>query len=96
MNFKSSLPHLAMAIVVLTASFTASAAPRLSHQQCVSYPFMKTSGEVTHADLMKELGELEARGYQPGSDNGVFPADLNSAEQKLAVDYKQDCQISHR
>jgi hypothetical protein len=95
MNLKSSLPHLAMALVVLTSSFAASAATHLSHQQCLSYPFKKTAGGVTHADLMKELGELEARGYQPGSDNGVFPADLNSAEQKLAVDYRHDCVAAH-
>jgi hypothetical protein len=95
MNLKSSLPRLAAAVVILTASFTANAAPGLSHQQCLSYPFKKAVGGVTHADLMKELSELEARGYAPGSDNGIYPADLNAAEKSLAVDYRHDCVSSH-
>lgn len=95
MNLKLSLPRLATAVVIFTVSFTANAAPGLSHQQCASYPFKKAIGGVTHADLMKELSELEARGYEPGSDNGVYPADLNAAEKSLAVDYGRDCGSSH-
>jgi hypothetical protein len=95
MNLKLRLPRLATVVVAFTVSLTANAAPGLSHQQCVSYPFKKTAGGVTHADLMKELSELEARGYEPGSDNGVFPADLNAAEKSLALDYRHDCVSAH-
>ncbi|WP_321814121.1 MULTISPECIES: hypothetical protein [unclassified Paraburkholderia] len=96
MNIRSSLLPFVTAIAVLTLSFNASAATGLSRQQCASYPFKKTAGEVTHADLMRELGELEVRGYQPGSDNWIYPADLNTAEKNLAVDYKRDCLGAHR
>ena len=39
------------------------AAPHLTPQQCNDYPFTQLKGEVTHKQLMRELGELEAVGY---------------------------------
>jgi hypothetical protein len=48
--------------ILLTVGTAAIAAPRLTPQQCDSYPFKQPVGEVTHAQLMQELGELEALG----------------------------------
>jgi hypothetical protein len=72
-------------------SLSTVAAPRLTQQQCNSYPFQRVAGKVTHAQLMGELGELEDRGYRPGSDDGIYPADLNAAQRQLDDDYRADC-----
>lgn len=70
---------------------SAFAAPHLTQQQCHSYPFVKTSHAVTHQQLMNELGELEAVGYEPEANDHSYPSDIHSGERKLRAEYRQDC-----
>ncbi|CAD6507414.1 DUF4148 domain-containing protein [Paraburkholderia metrosideri] len=78
--------------LLLIGSASAMAAPGLTQQQCNDYPFKQMTGEVTHKQLMRELGELEAVGYQPSSgDDANYPDDLEAAEQKLQAEYRADC-----
>ena len=77
--------------LLLAGSASAMAAPGLTPKQCNSYPFTKLKGEVTHKQLMRELGELEAMGYNPATDENVYPADLEAAETKLQAEYRADC-----
>ena len=63
--------------LLLIGSASAMAAPGLTPQQCNDYPFRQMKGEVTHKQLMRELGELESVGYQPSSgDDADYPNDL--------------------
>jgi hypothetical protein len=71
-------------------SLNAAAAPHLTPQQCHSYPFVQTRHTATHAELMQELGELNAAGYEPYNDN-EYPANLEAAQQRLNAEYRQDC-----
>jgi len=80
-----------LTILLLAGSASAMAAPHLTPQQCNDYPFKPLKGEVTHQQLMRELGELEAEGYNPGADDNLYPADLEAAQKKLAVQYHTDC-----
>jgi hypothetical protein len=78
--------------LLLAGSASAMAAPGLTPKQCNSYPFTKLKGEVTHKQLMRELGELEAVGYSPGNgDDNDYPQDLEQAQQKLQAEYRADC-----
>ncbi|HEV3423985.1 MAG TPA: DUF4148 domain-containing protein [Paraburkholderia sp.] len=77
--------------LLLAGSASAIAAPHLTPQQCNDYPFKPLKGEVTHKQLMRELGELEAQGYDPGADDNLYPADLEAAEAKLQTEYRADC-----
>ena len=76
-------------------SVSAVAAPHLTQQECHSYPFVKPAHEVTHADLIRELKELEAVGYEPSSDDETYPADIEAAEQRLSDEYRSDCLPQH-
>ncbi|MEW6344668.1 MAG: DUF4148 domain-containing protein [Pseudomonadota bacterium] len=77
--------------LLLAASASAMAAPHLTPQECNDYPFKQLKGEVTHRQLMTELGELEAVGYNPADDDNLYPADLEAAEKKLQAEYRSDC-----
>ena len=72
-------------------STAAIAGPHLTSQQCNDYPFRQPVGEVTHAQLIQELAELEAVGYNPGGEDPNYPADLMRAKKKLRTEYGQDC-----
>ncbi|MEM5313400.1 DUF4148 domain-containing protein [Paraburkholderia sp. JHI869] len=76
-------------------SVSALAAPHLTQQECHSYPFVKPAHEVTHADLMRELTELEAVGYEPHAEDDNYPADIEAAQQRLADVYHSDCLPQH-
>lgn len=76
-------------------SVSAVAAPDLTQQECHSYPFVKPAHEVTHADLMRELRELEAAGYEPNMDDNDYPANIEAAQQRLADVYRSDCLPQH-
>lgn len=76
-------------------SVSAFAAPHLTPQECHSYPFVKETHEVTHADLMRELKELEAVGYEPHAADENYPADIEAAQQRLAAVYRSDCSPQH-
>jgi hypothetical protein len=74
---------------MLAASQTFAA--RLTFQQCNDYPFVRLHKEVTHAQLMNELAELESAGYDPTWDDDDYPDDLQAAEHKLHAKYEADC-----
>lgn len=76
-------------------SVSAIAAPHLTPQECHSYPFVKQRQEVTHSDLVRELRELEAVGYEPHAEDDNYPADIEAAQQRLAAVYRSDCTPSH-
>ncbi|MFM0058758.1 DUF4148 domain-containing protein [Paraburkholderia phytofirmans] len=80
-----------LSALLLIGSASAMAAPHLTPQQCNDYPFKPLKAEVTHKQLMRELGELEAVGYQPGGDDDNYPSDLNHAEKALQAEYRADC-----
>jgi hypothetical protein len=77
--------------LLLIGSASAMASPGLTQQQCNDYPFKQLKSEVTHKQLMNELGELEAVGYSPSDDDDEYPSDLEQAEQKLQAEYRADC-----
>ncbi|MFM0070682.1 DUF4148 domain-containing protein [Paraburkholderia sediminicola] len=77
--------------LLLIGSASAMASPALTQQQCNDYPFRQLKGEVTHKQLMNELGELEAVGYSPSNDDDEYPSDLQQAERKLQAEYRADC-----
>jgi hypothetical protein len=92
---RANLRYLA-ALAAATVSLAAHAAPHLTQQQCMGYPFKHVAaGKVTHAQLMNELGELEARGYNPGDDDSTYPSDLQAAQKALTADYRADCLNFH-
>ncbi len=70
---------------------SAFAAPHLTQQQCHGYPFVKTAHPATHRQLMNELGELEAVGYEPEANNHSYPSDVIAGERRLQAEYRQDC-----
>ncbi|WP_051377318.1 DUF4148 domain-containing protein [Paraburkholderia dilworthii] len=76
--------------LLLIASASAMASPGLTQHQCNDYPFEQLKGEVTHKQLMQELNELEAVGYNP-DDANTYPDDLDHARQKLQAEYRADC-----
>jgi hypothetical protein len=82
----------AAALCVLLASGAASASGKLTPGECNDYPFTPLSKPVTHAQLMKELSELESVGYDPSaSGDNYYPSDIQAAEARLAVKYRADC-----
>ena len=85
------IKNLLTVAVVLATTATAFAAPKLMPAQCNDYPFKKTDGEVTHAQLMNELSELEAIGYHPDNDQDAYPGNRELAEKKLRAEYRRDC-----
>ncbi|WP_043203831.1 DUF4148 domain-containing protein [Paraburkholderia acidipaludis] len=66
------------------------AAPLTAHE-CQSYPFVKSNGAVTHRQLMRELRELEAVGYDPARIDVYYPSDIEKAERRLHAKYERDC-----
>ncbi|OJB17529.1 hypothetical protein BGV54_20940 [Burkholderia ubonensis] len=46
----------------------------------------QTSAPLTRAQVLEELYELEAAGYNPSAgDQGTYPADIQAAEAKVAA-----------
>lgn len=82
------------ALFLLAVGTTATAAPRLTPEQCNSYPFKQPVGEVTHAQLKQELAELEAVGYDQGINDVCYPRDIQRAEKKLHAKYLRECKPS--
>ncbi|WP_144154317.1 DUF4148 domain-containing protein [Paraburkholderia sp. BCC1885] len=81
----------ALMALLLAGSASAMAAPGLTAQQCNAYPFTHVKGEITHRQLMRELGELEAVGYDPTGNDNNYPNDIETAEKKLQAEYRADC-----
>jgi hypothetical protein len=80
-----------LAALLIGGSASAMAAQGLTPQECNDYPFKPLKGEVTHAQLMRELGELEAVGYDPTADDANYPDDLDQAQEELQAEYRADC-----
>jgi hypothetical protein len=80
-----------MAGALLCGTTAALASPHLTPQECNDYPFKQPVGEVTHAQLIQELSELEDVGYDPGSNDVYYPSELMSAERKVHAEYQRDC-----
>jgi hypothetical protein len=87
----NALTRISLSCVLLSASTLALASPHLTPEQCNNYPFKQPVGEITHAQLMQELGELEAVGYQPEGASNDYPSDIWSAQEKLRAEYRRDC-----
>jgi hypothetical protein len=88
------MPKIAASILtcaLLLSTTAALASPHLTPQQCSDYPFRQPTGEVTHAQLMQELSELEAVGYDPAQNDDEYPSNLMSAEEKVHAEYQRDC-----
>jgi len=90
---------LASAVLVTFAfaltSASAIAARQLTQAECHDYPFVPLKHEVTHKQLIQELSELEAVGYQPSADDDSYPDQLDIAEAALHREYRQDCIQAH-
>lgn len=81
-----------LASPLLFASASALASSPLTPQECNAYPFVQTTGPVTHKDLMRELALLESVGYRPATaDDLNYPNDIRSAEEQLSAKYLADC-----
>ena len=78
-------------MLLACASTAALAAPRLTPQECNAYPFVHTRHDLTHADLVRELTELEQVGFDPARNSPYYPDDLDSAKHRLAAEYRADC-----
>lgn len=47
--------------------------------------------QVTRAEVMHELEELEAAGYNPSQgDDGSYPADIQAAQEKVAAKHRAE------
>lgn len=82
---------LSLTVAWVAGMGAAQAAPHLTPQECHAYPFTKASHPLTHHDVMQELGELEAVGYEPSASEYTYPSPVTVAEQKLRVEYRHDC-----
>jgi hypothetical protein len=94
LTLEGNMKHLektVAAAVLLTVSAAVWASPGLTPQQCNDYPFTQLKTEVTHKQLMNELAELEAVGYDPNSNDNYYPSELMAAQKKLAAEYRKDC-----
>src|ERR1700676_3556929 len=70
---------------LLIASTVSFAEPTLTAQQCSDYSFVHTQAPATHKQVMNELYELEAAGYDASSPNAPYPGDLDHAENGLVL-----------
>ncbi|MDR5835131.1 DUF4148 domain-containing protein [Caballeronia sp. LZ034LL] len=89
------MKHVTAVLGGLTLAFASvsamAATPHLTQAECHDYPFAPLKQEVTHQQLMQEMSELEAVGYQPTSDDDNYPHNLHVAERKLHQEYQRDC-----
>jgi len=87
--------RIVISAVMLIGSASALAAQKLTARECNDYPFKSVTGQVTQAQLKRELSELESVGYQPGpADDDSYPEtspDLQQAEKLLQAKYVSDC-----
>lgn len=50
-----------------------------------------TTHPLTRAEVMHELEELEAAGYNPSQgDDGSYPADIQAAQEKVAARHRAE------
>jgi hypothetical protein len=75
----------------LLGSVSAMAGSKLTPEECNDYPFKPVVGEITHAQLVQELAELESVGYEPDQVDYYYPRDLHAAQTRLHAKYLADC-----
>ena len=81
-----------LASPLIFASASALASSPLTPQECNAYPFVQTTGPVTHKDLMRELALLESVGYRPSAGEDIdYPNDIRRAQNDLSAKYLADC-----
>jgi hypothetical protein len=85
------LSSVMVTLALALTSASALASPHLTSAECHDYPFAPLKHTVTHKQLIQELSELEAVGYQPSSDDNYYPDQLDTAEAKLHAEYRHDC-----
>ncbi|MEW6340744.1 MAG: DUF4148 domain-containing protein [Paraburkholderia sp.] len=85
------LSKTAVVALLAISSASAFAGQHLTPQQCNDYPFTPLKTEVTHAQLMQELAELESVGYSPSDNDEYYPHDIHVAQRKLWAEYHADC-----
>jgi hypothetical protein len=81
----------AFSMMLLLGSVSAMAGSKLTAEECNDYPFKPVVGEVTHAQLVQELAELESVGYEPYKNDYYYPHDLQAAQARLHAKYIADC-----
>ncbi|MEX3634487.1 DUF4148 domain-containing protein [Paraburkholderia sp. BR14320] len=78
----SPLLSLMIAGAMLMASSASAEAQTVSEPQ---------PHQLTRAEVMHELEELEAAGYNPSmGDDGSYPADIQAAEAKVAAMHRAE------
>jgi hypothetical protein len=88
------MKRLSTALITFALALTSAsalAAPSLTQAECHDYPFTPLKHTVTHKQLIRELGELEAVGYDPTADDNDYPTDLEKAEARLHQEFRRDC-----
>ena len=81
----------ALSMMLLLGSMSAIAGSKLTAKECNDYPFKPVVGEVTHAQLVQELAELESVGYDPHRIDYYYPNNLQAAQGRLHAKYVADC-----
>ena len=61
----------------------ALAAPALANAQSTT---QSTNGPVTRAEVRSDLVRIEQAGYNPGRKDPYYPADIQTAEAKVAAE----------
>ncbi|PLZ04478.1 hypothetical protein CY652_00740 [Burkholderia sp. WAC0059] len=51
----------------------------------VSFAQSQSNGPLTRAQVTGELAQLEQAGYDPGANDAHYPADIQSAEARVAA-----------
>ena len=81
-SFDQSLRNLAVAGAILVSTSAGAFAQTMPDPP---------AHRVTHAEVMHELYELEAAGYNPSQgDDGSYPADLQAAQEKVAAKHRAE------
>ncbi|MBU9441161.1 DUF4148 domain-containing protein [Burkholderia multivorans] len=63
----------------------------------VQSAFAQPTAPLTRAEVRDELMRLEAAGYDPSrGDDGTYPADIQAAEAKLAVQAQAQAETQRR
>jgi Domain of unknown function (DUF4148) len=79
------------AMLLLVGGVPVMAGSKLTPAECNDYPFKPVIGEITHAQLVQELAELESVGYQPDQEDFYYPRNLQAAQARLHAKYIADC-----
>ena len=80
--FDQSLRNLAVAGAILMSTSAGAFAQTMPDPP---------THRVTRAEVMHELYELEAAGYNPSQgDDGSYPADLQAAQEKVAAKHRAE------